>query len=82
MAARPQVVPIFIAGLGNDLPKQILGNWRGGEKVRIHFGAPIDLSQFYEKRDSLRTHKEIADFLMLKIGELGEQDRVIFHKEI
>ena len=78
MASQPQIVPIFIAGLGNDLPKQILGNWRGGEKIRIRFGKPIDLSEFYEKRDSLRTHKEIADFLMLKIGELGEEDKKNF----
>ena len=75
MAARPQVIPVFIAGLGNDLPKQILGNWRGGEKIRLHFGEPIDLSEFYQKRDSLRTHKEIGDHLMKKIAELGEQDR-------
>ncbi|HEX9963085.1 MAG TPA: lysophospholipid acyltransferase family protein [Pyrinomonadaceae bacterium] len=79
-SARPQVVPVFIAGLGNDLPKQVLGNWRGGEPVRVHFGEPIDFSEFYEKRDSVRTHKEIADFLMLKIGELGEKDK-IFMKE-
>jgi len=75
MASHPQIVPIFIAGLGNDLPKQILGNWRGGEKIRIRFGKPIDLSEFYEKRDSLRTHTEIADFLMQKIGELAEEDK-------
>lgn len=74
-SAQPQVVPVFIAGLGNDLPKQILGNWRGGEKVRIWFGEPIDLSEFYQKADKLRTHKEIADHLMEKIAELGEQDR-------
>ena len=78
MVSRPQVVPVFIAGLGNDLPKQILGNWRGGEKVRIHFGAPIDLSAFYGKRDALRTHKEISDFLMSKIAELSKQDKEIF----
>ncbi len=42
MKARPQVIPVFIAGLGNDLPKQILGNWRGGEKVRIWFGEAVD----------------------------------------
>jgi 1-acyl-sn-glycerol-3-phosphate acyltransferase len=77
MAARPQVVPVFIAGLGNDLPRQILGNWCGGEKVRIYFGEPLDLSEFYAKTDRLRTHKEIADFLMTKIAELGEQDRRI-----
>ena len=74
-SARPQVVPVFIAGLGNDLPKQILGNWRGGEKVRILFGEPIDLSEFYQKADKLRTHKEIADHSMEKNAELGVQDR-------
>ena len=78
--AKPQVVPVFIAGLGNDLPKQVLGNWTGGEKVRIWFGEPVDLSQFYEKSDRLRTHKEIADFLMTKIAELGEKDRENFGK--
>ena len=77
-AAHPQVIPVFIAGLGNDLPKQILGNWTGGEKVRIWFGEKIDLSEFYEKGDRLRTHKEIADHLMNKIGELAELDRTRF----
>ncbi len=76
--AQPQVIPVFIAGLGNDLPKQILGNWRGGEKVRIWFGEPVDLSEFYQKSDRLRTHKEISDFLMTKIVELGEEDRRTF----
>lgn len=78
MSARPQVIPVFITGLGNDLTKQVLGNWKGGEKVRLWFGEPIDLSGFYEKRDSLRTHKEIADFLMTKIAELAEKDREKF----
>ncbi len=78
MEAKPQVIPIFIAGLGNDLPKQIMGNWTGGEKVRVWFGEQIDLSEFYEQRNSLRTHKKIADFLMEKIRELGEKDREKF----
>lgn len=76
--AKPQVIPVFIAGLGNDLPKQVLGNWTGGEKVRIWFGEPVELSEFYEKSDRLRTHKEIGDFLMTKIAELGEKDREKF----
>ncbi|HLM03097.1 MAG TPA: lysophospholipid acyltransferase family protein [Pyrinomonadaceae bacterium] len=79
--ARPQVVPVFIAGLGNDLPKQVLGNWRGGEKIRVHFGEPLDLSELYEKRDSLRTHKEIADLLMRKIGELAENDKIFMQQQ-
>ena len=77
-SAHPQVIPVFIAGLGNDLPKQILGNWRGGPKIRIWFGEKIDLTPFYEKGDRLRTHKEISDFLMTKIAELGEKDKKNF----
>ena len=73
--ARPQVVPVFIAGLGNDLPKQVLGNWRGGEPVRVHFGPAIDFSEFYDRRDSARTYLEIGAFVMSKIAELGEHDR-------
>lgn len=72
--ARPQVIPVFIAGLGNDLPKQILGNWRGGEKVRIWFGEPLDLNEFYERPDRKRTHKELGDHLMKQIAMLGEKD--------
>ena len=74
-SARPQVIPVFIAGLGNDLPKQILGNWTGGEKVRIWFGEPINLNEFYALADRKRTHKELGDQLMQKIAELGEKDR-------
>lgn len=79
-STRPQVIPVFIAGLGNDLPRQIFGNWSGGEKVRIHFGKQIDLSEFYERSDRIRTHKEIGDHLMDKIAELGEADRAMFAK--
>lgn len=79
--AHPQVVPVFIAGLRNELARQVLGNWTGGQKVRIWFGESIDLSDFYGQRDSVRTHKKIADFLMTKISELGEKDREEFGLE-
>ena len=75
--ANPQVIPIFIAGLGNKLPKQVLGNWRGGEKIRIHFGKQLDLSEFIAKKDHVRTYKEIGEFVMSKIAELGEEDREV-----
>ena len=78
-AAHPQVIPVFIAGLGNDLPRQVLGNWTGGEKIRIWFGEPLDLTTFYEKGDRVRTHKEIADHLMSEIGHLGDRDREMFN---
>jgi 1-acyl-sn-glycerol-3-phosphate acyltransferase len=73
--AAPQVIPVFIAGLGNDLPKQVLGNWRGGEKIRIHFGPQLDLSDYLARQDRARTYIEISKFVMSKIAELGEADR-------
>ncbi|MCA1574323.1 MAG: 1-acyl-sn-glycerol-3-phosphate acyltransferase [Acidobacteria bacterium] len=73
--AAPQVVPVFIAGLGNDLPKQVMGNWTGGEKIRIHFGPQLDLSDYLSRKDRARTYREISKFAMSKIAELGEEDR-------
>jgi 1-acyl-sn-glycerol-3-phosphate acyltransferase len=73
----PQVIPVFIAGLDNSLPRQVLRNWRGRAPIRIHFGPSIDFSEHLEKRDHVRTYKEIADFAMSKIAELGEQDRAL-----
>ena len=79
--AAPQVIPVFIAGLGNDLPKQVLGNWRGGEKIRIHFGRQLDLSDYLSKKDQARTYVEISKFVMTRIGELGEEDRKVMSNE-
>jgi 1-acyl-sn-glycerol-3-phosphate acyltransferase len=75
MDANPQVIPVFIAGLCNSLPRQVARNWNREELIRIHFGAPLDLSEHLLKPDRLRTHKEIADTVMRKIAELGDQDR-------
>ena len=79
--AQPQVIPVFIAGLGNKTWQQIIGNWRGGEPIRIHFGPPLDLSEHLAKSDRVRTYKEIADFVMSKVAELGEADRAMFVKQ-
>jgi 1-acyl-sn-glycerol-3-phosphate acyltransferase len=78
--ASPQVIPVFIAGLGNDLPRQVLGNWRGGDKIRIHFGEQIDFKEYLSKKDHMRTYKEISELVMRKIADLGEQDRAMQDK--
>jgi len=75
MEAKPQVIPVFIAGLCNSLPKQVARNWNREEVIRIHFGPLLDLSEHLTKPDRLRTHKEIADAVMGKIAELGERDK-------
>jgi 1-acyl-sn-glycerol-3-phosphate acyltransferase len=76
--AAPQVIPVFVAGLGNDLARQVLGNWTGGESIRIHFGKQIDFQQYLEMKNHMRTYKEISEFVMSKIAELGLQDRAMF----
>jgi 1-acyl-sn-glycerol-3-phosphate acyltransferase len=75
--SRPQVIPVFIAGLCNSLPRQIARNWNRRELIRIHFGPALDLTEYFQQPDRLRTHKLIADHLMSKIAELGEQDRAM-----
>ncbi|MER3426924.1 MAG: hypothetical protein C4334_02310 [Pyrinomonas sp.] len=75
LEARPQVVPVFVAGLCNSLPRQILRNWTNGEKIRVRFGTPLDLARFAGRRGGLKTYKEIADFVMSRIAELAEEDR-------
>ena len=77
MDAQPQVIPVFIAGLCNSLPKQVARNWNRKEVIRIYFGPLLDLTEHLQKPDRLRSHKEIADFVMAKIAELGEHDRRI-----
>jgi 1-acyl-sn-glycerol-3-phosphate acyltransferase len=79
--ASPQVIPVFIAGLSNDLPRQVLGNWTGGPKIRIHFGERIDFSEYMSKKDHMRTYKEIAEVVMQRIAELGEKDRKVMSDE-
>jgi 1-acyl-sn-glycerol-3-phosphate acyltransferase len=78
MDAKPQVIPVFIAGLCNDLPRQVRRNWNREQLIRLHFGPVIDLTDYLSRPDRLRTHKEIADALMEKIGELAEQDKKMY----
>ena len=82
LASRPQVIPVFIAGLCNDLPRQIARNWNREDVIRIYFGEMLDLSPYLEKADRLRTHKEIADAVVAKIAELGEKDRVLMSDKV
>src|SRR2546430_2602546 len=79
--ANPQVVPIFIAGLGNKLARQVLGNWFGGDKIRIYFGKQLDIAEYIAKKDHVLTYKEIGEFVMSKIAELGEADRELYSDE-
>jgi 1-acyl-sn-glycerol-3-phosphate acyltransferase len=74
--ARVTVIPVFINGLINDLPRQILSNFDGtGRRIVVVFGDPIDFTDLYEKPGSQRVHQAIAARTLEAIGKLGAEER-------
>ena len=70
------VVPVFINGLGNDLVKQVRGNFdRTGDPVAIVFGKPIDFGDLLQKESCLRTHRAISEKCMEAIAELSREEK-------
>lgn len=71
-----QVLPVFVLGLSNNFGHQLARNWRrNAEPVRIHFGAPVDCSAFYDLPDRGSTYRALAELVMERVKELGERDR-------
>jgi 1-acyl-sn-glycerol-3-phosphate acyltransferase len=75
--ARVPVIPVFINGLVNHLPRQVWSNFdRTGKKIVVVFGEPIDFSDLHEKPSSARVHQAIAERTLEVIGKLGQEERV------
>ena len=76
--ARVDVLPVFINGLGNDLPKQVAGNFnRKGNTINVVFGAPVDFGGLIDHAPSPRVFKQIADRTMEAVRVLGEEERAL-----
>jgi 1-acyl-sn-glycerol-3-phosphate acyltransferase len=76
--SRAPVLPAFINGLGNDLPKQIAGNFTGGgRKIIVVFGKPIDFGELLEAPPTGRTYRAVADHTIQAIGVLGQEEKAI-----
>jgi 1-acyl-sn-glycerol-3-phosphate acyltransferase len=73
--ARPQVMPVFITGLSNNLPEMISRRWRGGERVRIRFGPAVAYEEFLSLPATTSSYRTIAEFVMTRIAELAAEDR-------
>ncbi len=72
------VVPVFVSGLGNDLWKQVKGNFtKKGAPIVVVFGPTVDLHDLLAERPSPRIYREISERCMRAIGECGEQERAI-----
>lgn len=72
------VLPVFINGLGNDLPKQVAGNFtRKGTPIVMVFGKPIDFGDMLAQPPSPRLHRRISEHAVERIRLLGEEEREI-----
>jgi 1-acyl-sn-glycerol-3-phosphate acyltransferase len=74
--ARVPVIPVFINGLINDLPRQVESNFDGtGREIIVVFGKPIDFENLLDEPASPRTEQRIADLTLQAIGALGREER-------
>lgn len=76
--SRPQVVPTWIAGLSNDVGRQLRANWRGTPPARVRFGAALDLTPLCDAPARLRSYAAISAAVMDAIAAVGAEDRAEF----
>src|SRR5690349_13296945 len=70
------VIPVFINGLINDLPRQVESNFDGsGKDIIVVFGKPIDFQGLLDEPAGARTEQRIADRTLEVIAELGQEER-------
>jgi len=70
------VLPVFVNGLLNDLPRQVTSNYDGtGVPVHVVFGEPLDYGELSGQRGSPRVYRAIADRTRAAITALGREER-------
>jgi len=76
--SRVPVIPVFINGLINDLPKQVSSNFdRTGQDIFVVFGKPVDFGDLLDRGKSPKVHQAIADLVMQQVGELAKEERLL-----
>jgi len=80
------VLPIWIRGLSNDLPRQLLANFRpsdgGDHGIHVHLGPPVDLDDLRTQKPRATIYKRAADRILDAIRELGAQERAMSAAEL
>ena len=76
--SRVAVIPAFINGLSNDLPRQVAGNFtKKGAPVIVVFGKPVDFGGMLDEPTSPKLHVRIAEHALSAVRTLGEEERAI-----
>lgn len=82
LRAKPIVMPFFVLGLLNDLPKQVRGNYDGsGQPITLTFGPPMQLDDLFAEPPRLRTYKRVAERIRNVLMDMGADDRAYRARE-
>jgi hypothetical protein len=70
-----KVLPIFVFGIDNDLPREAYRNWfrRDEHPIDVVFGDPVDAAELCAESDG--THLAIANRCVDLVAALGEYQR-------
>jgi 1-acyl-sn-glycerol-3-phosphate acyltransferase len=72
------VVPVFINGLINDLPKQVGSNFdRTGTPIIAVFGEPVDFGDLLTQPSTPKTHQTIAERALEVVAALGQEEKAL-----
>lgn len=72
------VIPVFINGLGNDLVKQVAGNYlKTGGPITIVFGGPIEFGDLRKGPASPALDQRISEHALAAVHALGPEERAL-----
>lgn len=76
--ARVPVIPVFVNGLGNDLPRQVAGGITGsGPPIHMVFGEPVDFGALLQAPGGPRAYRRIAERCIEAIAHLGREEKAL-----
>ena len=74
LEARPQLIPVFIAGLSNSLGRELRQGVGDGGRIRVYFGELVDYRESPELTERIPA-RAVAEDVMRRIRALAEEDR-------
>jgi 1-acyl-sn-glycerol-3-phosphate acyltransferase len=75
---RATVIPVFVNGLGNDLARQVAGNYlKRGAPVTIVFGEPVVFGELLERSSSPELHQRLSEHALEAVRALGAEERTL-----
>jgi 1-acyl-sn-glycerol-3-phosphate acyltransferase len=79
LVGKPTVIPVFIHGLGNSVPRDIAQNYssraRTDHAIIIVFGKPLDYSDLLAEKPRPTLYKKTADRFMFEVGKLAQREK-------